>query len=67
MRHLVPLRTVFTHCASAAGTLWRQFEVAFQTRWQANIIINAPGTDGEALHAPLLELDTILAIKFDIN
>ena len=47
--------------------LWGRFEVAFQTRWQANIIINAPGTDGDALRAPLLELDTINGVKFGVN
>lgn len=32
-------------------------EVALQTRWQTRVIINVQQTDGEALRAPLLELD----------
>lgn len=42
-------------------------EVALRTRWWANTIINAPRTDGEALHAPLLEMDTIPDIHSDVN
>lgn len=42
-------------------------EVALQTRWQTKIIINVPGTYGEALNAPLLEMDRIADIHSDVN
>lgn len=37
------------------------------TRWRASAIINAPQTDGEALHAPPQEMDAIPDIHSDVN